>query len=294
MNIRDLRYILAVAEYGHFGQAAAHCYVSQPTLSMQIKKLEDELGIALFERHPKKVRINPAAEPILAQAQAILTAIDELKSLAQQAQDPLSGEVRLGIIPTVAPYLLGRISASLQKKMPKLKLKIHEDKTENIISQLRKGQLDGIILALPITGIKDLAQQTLYEEKFKIALSKNNPLAKKKYLSLKEIIQQPLLLLAEGHCLRDQALSLCQTQQNIAHDFQATSLETLSQIVAASDNITLFPELATLKNTNAHLVFRNFNPPSPKRTIALLWRNSNPRKKIFHYLATAITEIVEK
>ncbi|MCH9770587.1 MAG: LysR family transcriptional regulator, partial [Gammaproteobacteria bacterium] len=244
MNIRDLRYLVAVAEFKHFGKAAEHCYVSQPTLSMQLKKLEEELEVKLFERTNKQVLVTSIGTHVVAQAKKILAELDQLKSIAATAADPLAGEFRLGAIPTVAPYLLPQVLHDIKHELPKLELYIYENRTEDILKQLRQGLLDAIILALPIPA-QGLTVTELYDEPFLVALSKKNPLSKEKQINLKELKSQNLLLLEEGHCLRNQALDVCQkVGAGETNEFRATSLPTLCQMVALDMGVTLLPELA--------------------------------------------------
>ncbi|WP_040953697.1 LysR substrate-binding domain-containing protein, partial [Coxiella burnetii] len=205
MNIRDLKYLLAVADSAHFGKAAEKCFVSQPTLSAQLKKLEEELGVRLFERNNKRVLITPIGQIIAAQVRVILQEVEKLKVLAQNAQDPFAGVFHLGIIPTLGPYLLPIILEIFKKRLPKLNLVVYENKTENILHELQQGRLDAVILALPVSA-PNLVVQELFCEPFYVALPKHHPLAKKKSVTLADLEKETLLLLEEGHCLREQAL----------------------------------------------------------------------------------------
>ncbi len=294
MNIRDLKYLVAVADTLHFGQAADHCFVSQPTLSMQIKKLEDELGVAIFERTNKQVLVTPIGERLIAQARQILFEVDKLKSIAEQAKCPLSGDFRLGIIPTLGPYLLPIMLPAIHKKLPNLNLIITENKTEHLVEQLLQGDIDVTILALPINE-PSLKQTVLFEEPFYLALHASHPLCAKDKISLNDLRDADLLLLEEGHCLRDQALEACQfVGAKQQHGTQATSLETLRHMVAANLGITLLPELA-IKYTfaNKNIKTKAFKKPSPKRDIAMLWRETSALEECCTTIADVIKAVVK-
>ncbi len=276
MNIRDLKYLIAVAETEHFGQAADRCCVSQPTLSMQLKKLEEELGVQFFERSNKSVMITPVGKALAEQARQILGEINTLKQIASHAKDPLSGEFRLGIIPTMGPYLLPKLLPIMKKHLPKIELIVNENKTHVLLSELRSGLLDAIILALPVPN-EGLTAHDLFDEPFLLALPKGHALSKKNKVNLSDIENEELLLLEEGHCLRDQALEACgKIGARDRSGFKATSLETLRHLVAAGAGITLLPEMAIQKN-NSKMLVKEFPKPCPSRKVGMLWRQNSAR-----------------
>ncbi len=292
MNIRDLKYLITVAELKHFGKAAEACFVSQPTLSMQLKKLEDELDIQIFERNNKQVLTTVTGQALINQAQIILREVEQLKMIAQLARDPFAGIFRLGIIPTIAPYLLPHIMAPLKKQLPKLELYLLEEKTSRLIEELKTGKIDAAILALPIND-NDFAEQLLYAEAFYVALPNDHYLNKKKTLKLSDLANETVLLLDDGHCLRDQALEVCgMTTIREKSDFRATSLETLRQMVAAGSGITLLPELAIQnphgKNQSLHII--PFAKPAPKRDVAIIWRKNSSRAQVIEKIAYVIKQ----
>ncbi len=289
MNIRDLTYLIALAKYQHFGKAAKACFVSQPTLSAQLKKLEDELGVTLFERHNKKVFLSPAAQPLIDQAQTILRETQQLKELARTQHDPYSGQFRLGIIPTLGPYLLPPILPVLKKQLPHVQFIWHEDKTANILNALQKGHLDGVILALPVME-HGLEKVLLFKEDFYVALPKQHALAKHAVLTIKELQQENLLLLEEGHCLRDQILAVCRGV-NENTDFHATSLETLVHLVAYDYGITLLPALAAEKIIRKDIVIKPLHKNSAHRTIGMLWRKQSAKKLCAEKIAELIKSL---
>jgi len=278
MNLRDLHYLVALAEHRHFGRAAEASFVSQPTLSTQIKKLEDELGVALVERTPRKVLLTETGREIARRARGVLSEIDEIKAIAQRTRDPESGTLRLGIFPTLGPYLLPHLVPLVRKHFPRLELLLVEEKTEQVIRMLREGSLDAGILALPLHE-ESLHTQFLFEEPFVLAVPENHPLAQKhKRLKLDDLEDESLLLLEDGHCMRDQALEVCQLAgAGERSGFRATSLETLRQMVAANVGITLLPTLAIkppmARTDNVRLLEFAGHPPS--RRIALAWRKSS-------------------
>jgi LysR family hydrogen peroxide-inducible transcriptional activator len=290
MNIKDLTYFIAVAELKHFGQAALRCHVSQPALSMQLKKLEDALGVLLFDRNNKQVIITPAGETLLAQAKQIILEVNTLKAMAQQMKDPLGGPFHLGIIPTLGPYLLPSLLEEITKKLPNLTLHVLENKTNVLLTLLREGTLDAVIVALPIEN-NTFVTQTLFSEAFFVALPQDNPLSHKKVIEMADLQQNNLLLLEEGHCLREQALEICQIKTNCSFQFTASSLETLYHLVGAGHGITLLPALAvTAMPKNPKICIRPFKNPVPSRQIAMLWRKASSRNRCCLVLSELITE----
>jgi len=290
MNIRDLKYLIAVAETEHFGQAAARCHVSQPTLSMQIKKLEDELGVQFFERTNKSVMITPIGKALAAQARQILGEINTLKQIANNAKDPFSGEFRLGIIPTMGPYLLPKLLPIIKKHLPKIDIIVYENKSHIILNELRSGLLDAIILALPVNE-DGLTAQELFEEPFLLALPKQHPLAKKTSIQLKDIENEELLLLEEGHCLRDQALEVCgMVGAKDRSGFKATSLETLRHLVASGAGMTLLPKMA-IQKSNTTIALKPFTKPIPIRKVGMVWRQNSARLPCCEKMLSLFREI---
>lgn len=278
MNIRALKYFVKLAELKHFSKAADACFVSQPTLSTQVRKLEEELGVSLVERAPRKVMLTPIGEDIAHRARHILRDIDHLNAAARRSKDPTTGNLKLGIFPTLAPYLLPHVIPQIRNQYPDLRLQLVEEKTEEIIKMLDQGRLDAGVLALPVED-QGLDMITLFEERFVAAMPASHPLSDKTTITPKDLEGEELLLLEEGHCLRDHALAVCDLAG--AHervDFHATSMETLRQMVAANVGVTLMPVLAVRPPIapTENIALRNFEAPQPSRTIALVWRRSSP------------------
>lgn len=287
MNIRDLQYLVALADHGHFGLAAEACFVSQPALSMQLKKLENSLGIQLVERTNKSVLLTATGRLITEQARDILARVDDMKETARQASDPLSGPLHIGIIPTLAPYLLPRIIPGLTHAFPRLSLYLLEDQTQRLLNRLKEGKLDCALIALPFDHNNDFATIPLFTEEFRLAVSANHSFADRKVISFTDLKNKKLLLLEEGHCLRDNALAVChQSEASEAKGFNATSLETLRHMVAANIGITLIPELAC--KTNDGVSYLPFTHPKPTRVIGLAWRATSVKKELFNQLADKI------
>jgi len=233
MNLRSLQYFVKLADLRHFSKAAEACFVSQPTLSTQVKKLEDELGVQLVERSPRKIMLTPVGEEIAERARLILSDVDQIRAVARRAGDPADGNLRLGLFPTLAPYVLPHVVPTIRKRYPNLRLQLAEEKTEDILKMLQQGELDAALLALPVND-EGMDVEILFEEPFVLALPGGHPLGKKSRITLKDLNGSELLLLDEGHCLRDHALDVCALAG--AHervDFHATSMETLRQMVAA-------------------------------------------------------------
>ncbi|MDA5193289.1 LysR substrate-binding domain-containing protein [Govanella unica] len=274
MNLRDLEYLVAVADQGHFGRAAEACNISQPTLSMQIKKLETNLNVQVFERGNKSVRVTRIGELILIHARAALREAKEIRRIARSHQDPWSTELTLGIFPTLAPYLLPRIVPEIMKTYPNLKLRLVEDRTPNLIERLSNGDLDMAILALPVAG-DHLMSKKLFTENFELAVPNKDPLASRTSVSQLDLANRSVMLLEDGHCLRDQALEICTLvggREN--QEFRGTSLETLRQMVSAGMGVTIMPELAVQPTSGITYVPFADNP-APSRTIGLTWRKDS-------------------
>ncbi len=296
MNLRDLRYLVALADTRHFGRAAEKSHVSQPTLSAQIRKLEEYLGVQLVERQPRKVALTDVGERVVERARRILRDSDEMVELAKMSRDPLAGKLRVGLIPTIGPYLLPSVAPRIRKALPKLQLMLYEYQTGVLLDRLREGELDLGILALGVET-EDFEQRVLYEEPFTVALPATHPLTKKHTLKVEDLSGETLLLLEDGHCLRDQALDVCgRIDVREAQDFRATSLETLRQMVAAGLGVTLLPELATEGPfaSGRNLAVRPFAKPVPRRTVGAIWRKSSTRVAAIESVCDAIAEAVKK
>lgn len=291
MNLRDLRYLCAVAEHQHFGKAAAACFVSQPTLSAQIKKLEAHLGVQLLERDTRSVRLTEIGQEIVWRARRIITEADELMDTARQVQDPLSGHVRVGVIPTLGPYLLPQIIPALKQNLPRLELRWQENITDHTLERLQKGELDAALLALPVEQTQ-FSIAPLFTEPFFAALPPKHPLAQQTTISVQDLLGDNLLLLDDGHCLRDQALAVC-THVNLQpqQDFRATSLETLRQLVASGAGVTLLPQLAVQEGAN-NIVTRPLTDTSAQRQIGIVWRKSTAKQQAIAAVAEVIRNAV--
>ena len=279
LKLKDLRYLVAVADTRHFGRAAERCFVSQPTLSTQLKKLEEYLGVQLIERQPKRVALTAAGEEIVTRARRILEASDEVVTLARAHRDPLAGALRIAMLPTIGPYLLPRVAREIRKALPRLDLRLYEYTTAAMLAKLPAGEIDLGILALPV-DLDGLEARELYDEAFMVALPAAHPLAKRPTIRIQDLQGETLLLLEDGHCLRDQALAVCShASMQEKQDFRATSLETLRQMVATGAGVTLLPELAT-HGAYRHargVVVRPFARPAPLRKIGGVWRKTTAR-----------------
>lgn len=288
MNIRDLKYIVTVAETANFAKAAELCHVSQPALSMQVKKLEEELGAKIFERGNKKFLITPTGEQIIAKAKEIIRTSEEIMELAKLSKDPLAGDITIGAFPTLAPFFFPKILPSITKKLPKLKLFMVEEKTETLVSRLLKGELDAAFVAIPIEN-NALQHIEIFEDEFLAALPLHHPLAHKDKITRSEFAKEKLLLLEDGHCLRAQALEFCEVLGNYElHDFRATSMETLLGMVAQNMGVTLIPKIAATKR--AGIKFLEFDKNPPSRRIGLYFRKTSARKTLMKAIADIITQ----
>ena len=296
MNIRDLQYLVALADTRHFGKAAERTFVSQPTLSAQLKKLEDFLGVVLIERQPRNVSLTAVGEQIVDRARQVLLGCAEIEDLAKAARDPLSGILKVALIPTLGPYLLPLITARLRKALPTLQLMLYEYQTETLLTTLRTGDLDLGILALGV-DTEGLDTRSLGQDAFHVAMPHTHPFAKKTLIRREDLAGQTLLLLEDGHCLRDQALDVCaRIDVHEAGNFRATSLETLRQMVSAGYGITLLPSVAIQGPFAASktLVTRPFAPPAPTRTIGSVWRRSSTRRDAIDIINEVIADVLEK
>jgi LysR family hydrogen peroxide-inducible transcriptional activator len=270
---------VALADTGHFGKAAERTFVSQPTLSAQLKKLEEYLGVKLVERQPKNVQLTDVGKQIVVRARRMLDEGDEIIALARNNTDPFAGKLKIGLIPTIGPYLLPRVMQRIRKSLPQLGLMLYEHQTESLLKRLRDGEVDLGILALPVAQ-DGLDTRVLYEEAFTVALPNEHPLAAKSSIKVSDLKGQTLLLLEDGHCLREQALEVCsRIGVREAEDFRATSLETLRQMVVAGLGITLLPETAVESpfGSQRGLAIRPFTKPAPTRTVGGVWRKSSTR-----------------
>ena len=277
MNFRALQYFVTLADLRHFSRAADACFVSQPTLSTQIKKLEQELGVQLVERAPRKVMLTPVGQEVAERARSVLRDLEQIKALTRRAIDPTAGTLRLGLFPTLAPYLLPHVVPQLRNRYPQLQLQLFEEKTADILTMLQQGKLDAGILAQPIDD-ESLHSEELFTEPFLAAMPEHHPLARRNRIHMEDLRGEELLLLEDGHCLRDQALEVCQLAG--AHekvDFHATSIETLRHMVAANVGITLMPVLAVKPpiSPTGNLVLRQFAGIPPSRQLAMFWRKSS-------------------
>lgn len=283
MNLRDLRYLVAVDDLRSFVRAATHCCISQPTLSTQIKKMEDSLGLQIFERSNKKVIPTETGKAVIASARRILDEIEHINELAELAQNPLSGNFRLGAFPTLSTYIFPDLVPIIKQQLPELRLILIEEKTGQLVELLKQGKLDAVLLALPIAE-ESLQSEHLFHDVFKLAVSPDNPLANKKIIKPSDLNQQQLLLLDEGHCLRGQALQICQLNgAEEQQDVRATGLETLRQMVRAGTGITFFPEIA-IRETEPDICYLPFAEPAPSRNIGLVWRKTTAKTQLIKQL----------
>lgn len=296
MTLTELRYLVALSQARHFGRAADMCYVSQPTLSAAIRKLEDELGLSLFERRPRDVRVTEQAEPIIAQAQRILEQVEQLEQMASHQRDQLAAPLRIGAIFTVAPYLFPSLIPHVKEQAPSMPLYIEENYTHVLRHKLDNGELDAIIVALPFSG-GGLVRAQMYDESFSVLLPADHPLKHQKAIEPKQLLDESLLLLGEGHCFRDQVLELCpaidtQRQKNLIQ-IEGGSLETLRHMVASGLGITVLPASAINRHSYSSdtFVVRPFVKPAPSRTIALVWRDSFPRPRAIEVIRRAVPRV---
>jgi LysR family hydrogen peroxide-inducible transcriptional activator len=287
MNLKDLEYFIAVAQTKHFGRAATQCHVAQPTLSAQLKKLEQSLEVLLFERSQKNVMLTVAGAQLLPYAQKVLMQVKELQAAAQQLTRPDSGSLTLGLIPTIAPYLLPTAAQRLNETLPAVKWIFEERQTQVGVQKLLQGDLDAMVMAKlqPIPGTIELK---LGYESFKIALPEGHPLTKQKVIKLDQLQGEPLLLLEEGHCLREQTQALCEWLKQHPQRFAGTSLETLRQMVVANAGITVIPAMAAIPTPG--IVYRAFQAPEPGREIILLCRDSYTRFELIKKIQSILSE----
>lgn len=294
MTLTELRYIVAVAREKHFGRAAEACFVSQPTLSVAVKKLEDELDVKIFERGGSEVTVTPLGEEIVRQAQAVLDQAAAIKEIAKRGKNPLAGPLRLGIIYTVAPYLLPDLVKHAIEQVPQMPLMLHENFTVKLLEMLRTGELDCAIMAEPFpdTG---LAIAPLYDEPFVVAVPRHHPLAGRKSIGSEELKRETMLLLGTGHCFRDHVLQVCPEFARLSNDaegirksFEGSSLETIKHMVASGMGVTVVPQMSVPKEPQPHVAYIPFEPPAPTRRVVLAWRRSFTRYEAIAALRNCI------
>jgi LysR family hydrogen peroxide-inducible transcriptional activator len=286
MTLTELRYIVAVARERHFGRAAEACFVSQPTLSVAVKKLEDELGTPLFERSQSEVTVTPVGAEVVAQAQRVLEQAGVIKELVKQRRDPLAGQLRVGVIYSIAPYLLPALVPRMIRTAPQMPLVIEENFTFRLLEMLKSGDLDAAILAEPFSE-PGLMKQALYDEPFRVALPAGHAWADRKAIPASDLKSETMLLLGSGHCLRDQVLQVCpemmrfssSSAEGIQKTFEGSSLETIRHMVASGVGLTVLPASAvpTQARKKDLIVYRPFVKPEPSRRVALAWRKSFTR-----------------
>ncbi|WP_426359434.1 DNA-binding transcriptional regulator OxyR [Pseudocolwellia sp. HL-MZ19] len=289
IKIRDLEYLDAIDTHRHFGRAAEACFVSQPTLSGQIMKLEEHLGLTLIERQTRKVMLTPAGEELVTEARNVLRAANNFEASAKALLDPFSGDLHIGLIPTLAPYLLPHIMKDLNEKLPKIKFYLHEDKTKNLLKSLDDGKLDLIILPW-LDEMDKFDRYDLFEEPLVLATSKDHELSTAKIVNLSKLKDFEVLTLEDGHCLRDQALGFCFTAgAKEDHRFQATSLETLRYMVSSNMGITLLPQLATVNHHITNTIkYIPFEDPKPNRQISLMLRSGYSRMQCIRAVVSSV------
>jgi LysR family hydrogen peroxide-inducible transcriptional activator len=294
MTLTELRYIVAVARERHFGRAAEACHVSQPTLSVAVKKLEEELDVKLFERGASEVSLTPLGEEIVRQAQAVLEQAAAIKEIAKRGHDPLTGPLRLGIIYTIGPYLLPALVRRTIERTPQMPLMLVENFTVRLLEMLRSGELDCAILAEPFPDA-GLAIAPLYEEPFVVAVPRTHPLATRDQVSSAELKRETMLLLGTGHCFRDHVLEVCpefarfsSDAEGIRKSFEGSSLETIKHMVASGMGLTVVPWLSVPPEPQPHVAYVPFAPPVPTRRVVLAWRRTYTRYEAIAALRNAV------
>ena len=297
MTLTELRYIVAVARERHFGRAAEACFVSQPTLSVAVKKLEDELGAMLFERSQSEVSVTPVGAEVVAQAQRVLEQAGAIKELVKQRRDPLEGQLRVGVIYSIAPYLLPALVPRMIKLAPAMPLVLEENYTVRLLEMLKSGDIDVAILAQPFSE-PGIMMQAVYDEPFLVALPAAHPWAARKSIPAADLKKETMLLLGAGHCLRDQVLQVCpelmrfstSSAEGIQKTFEGSSLETIRHMVASGVGITVLPASAVpLTQAKKDLIaYRPFVKPAPDRRVALAWRKSYTRTTAVEKLREAV------
>ena len=294
MTLTELRYIVAVARERHFGRAAEACFVSQPTLSVAIKKLEEELDVKIFERGASEVTMTPLGEDIVRQAQSVIEQASAIKDIAKRGKDPLDGPLRLGIIYTIGPYLLPELVKHCIDLYPRMPLMLQENFTQKLLDMLRTGELDCAIMAEPFPDA-GLAQAALYDEAFVVAVPASHPLARKTRISAEELKAETMLLLGNGHCFRDHVLEVCPEfarfstdAEGIRKSFEGSSLETIKHMVASGMGVTVVPALSVPDQVPSHLRYIPFEEPVPTRRVVLAWRRTFTRYEAVAALRNAV------
>jgi LysR family hydrogen peroxide-inducible transcriptional activator len=296
MTLTELKYIVAVAREKHFGHAAEACYVAQPTLSVAIKKLEDELGVVIFERGGTEISMTPLGAQIVAQAELVLEQTASIKEIAKQNKDPLVGPLRLGIIYTIAPYLLPPLVKTMIRQVPQMPLVLQENFTVRLLELLRQGELDAAIMALPFPE-HGLTIQPLYDEPFVVALPRHHPWADRPAINAQDLKSETMLLLGNGHCFRDQVLEVCPemsrfstTGDGIARTFEGSSLETIRHMVASGIGITVLPQASVpeMDAKDGMLRYVPFQEPVPSRRVVIAWRKSFTRRAAIEAIRQAV------
>jgi LysR family hydrogen peroxide-inducible transcriptional activator len=298
MTLTELKYIVAVARAKHFGHAAESCFVAQPTLSVAIKKLEDELGVTLFERGGSEVSVTPVGAQIVAQAERVLEQTAAIKELAKQNKDPLAGPLRLGVIYTIGPYLLPPLVRNLIDNVPQMPLVLQENFTVKLLELLRQGELDAAIMALPLPD-HGMLMQTLYDEPFVVATPRTHPWAKRREIPADDLKAETMLLLGSGHCFRDQVLEVCPEMARFSspgngmqRTFEGSSLETIRHMVASGIGLTVLPRASVrdMDDPNGMLSFVPFSSPAPSRRVVIVWRKSFTRRAAIEAVCNAVAQ----
>ena len=290
MNIRDFEYLVALDELRSFRKASERCHVTQPTLSGQLRKLEDYLGVLLVERTKRKVMLTPVGKEVVRRARLILQEVEQIEEISVSFKDPMQGKLRMGLIPTLGPYLLPFMIPAMVQEYPRLQLFLYEEQTHILLKKLSDAELDVIILALPISS-SGLSEIELFDEPFLLALPRGHELSIQDSVSLSDLSEERILLLEDGHCLRDQALEVCMMAGATENpEFQGTSLETLRHMVSAGMGVTLMPYYSVFPNSgsNPPMTYLQFDVPVPSRKIGLLFRESSQRREGFLSIANTI------
>jgi LysR family transcriptional regulator, hydrogen peroxide-inducible genes activator len=290
MTLTDLRYIVTLARERHFGRAAEKCFVSQPTLSVAVKKLEDELGVILFERSPQEVRVTPIGEQVVAQAERVLGEAAQIVEIASAGKNPLAGPLRLGVIYTIGPWLLPKLVPLLHERAPEMPLLLEENYTHRLLEKLKAAELDVAILALPVDE-PGLVAQPVYDEAFRALVPAGHPWTKLKSVDPDKLLEQPLLMLGRGNCFRDQVLDLCtKAGEGGPQVLEGSSLETIRHMVASGVGITVMPATSVddIDRNDPLLKVKPFIEPTPTRRVGLVWRASFPRHQAIDLLRKSL------
>lgn len=298
MTLTEFRYIVALARERHFGRAAAACHVSQPTLSVAVRRLEEELGVALFERDRNRIRVTPEGGPVIEQAERVLAEAETLRELAAGARDPLTGPLRLGAIHTIGPYLFPSLIPRLRERAPRMPLVVEENFTTSLIRRLQAGELDAVVLALPCAA-SGVEIEDLYDEPFSVVMPIDHPWRELAEIEPERLAREHVLLLGAGHCFRDQVLMACpdcadttQTAGNGDPGLESASLETIRHMVASGTGVSVLPCTAVAggREGDSLLAIRPFTAPRPRRRVALVWRRTFPQAAAIDTLAEVIRE----